>query len=193
MGVSAEASNILSSEPLAPAVPAAAMWLPGSALSCYAGDAALRSWLLTPGLLTQRIRAACGDRFRMQLLREGRCGDEHVREIDMGPVDAPWLFAHTRVPAATLQALPWLGAIGTRTLGEVLAEHAGLRRAEFRYALLDSEVSVVARATAHANLPAQSLWVRHSAFTLDGHPFDLYEVFLPGIADAERRTQGPAT
>ena len=39
----------------APAVPESAMWLDTRALNCYEGDAARRSWLLTPGLLTQRM------------------------------------------------------------------------------------------------------------------------------------------
>jgi chorismate--pyruvate lyase len=185
MGGSADTAMILAREPLAPAVPSAVMWLPGSALNCYTGDAALRSWLLTPGLLTQRIRDACGARFGMHLLCEGLFGTEHVREIDMGPADTPWLFAHTRVPAATLQAEPWLGRIGTRTLGEVLAEHRELQRTAFRYALLDAHATVVARALAHAQLAPQALWVRHSAFDLAGRSFDLYEVFLPSIATAE--------
>ena len=38
-----------------------------------------------------------------------------------------WLFAHTRVPAATLAAQPWLGSVGTRTLGEALALRSRLR------------------------------------------------------------------
>ena len=34
----------------------AALWLPASALGCYEGNARLRSWLTTPGLLTHRVR-----------------------------------------------------------------------------------------------------------------------------------------
>jgi hypothetical protein len=59
MAASADSTSLPS------AVPAAAMWLPASALNCYVGDPALRSWLLTPGLLTQRIRDAAGDGFAM--------------------------------------------------------------------------------------------------------------------------------
>ena len=152
MAVSAEESTT-------PAVPASVMWLPGQALNCYVGDAALRSWLLTPGLLTLRIREAAGAGFVMNLLREERVADAHWREIDMGCDGVPWMFAHTRIPAATLAAQPWLGSIGRRTLGEALA----------------------GRALAHAGLPAQPLWIRHSAFRTAGAPFDLYEVFLPAI------------
>jgi len=174
MAVSAEESTT-------PAVPASVMWLPGQALNCYVGDAALRSWLLTPGLLTLRIREAAGAGFVMNLLREERVADAHWREIDMGCDGVPWMFAHTRIPAATLAAQPWLGSIGRRTLGEALAGRAALEREDFRYAQCYPDTWLAGRALAHAGLPAQPLWIRHSAFRTAGAPFDLYEVFLPAI------------
>jgi chorismate-pyruvate lyase len=166
------------------AVPPAAMWLPGSALACYEGDAVRRSWLLTPGLLTQRIREAAGARFAMHVLREGPAAADgtHVREIDMCCGGEVWLFAHTRVPAATLAAQPWLAAVGARTLGEALADHdTVLEREPLRYATLGAEAWVVRCALAHAGLPPGNLWVRHAAFRAGGAPFDLYEAFLPGM------------
>ena len=60
----------------APAAPASALWLPGTALNCYEGNAGLRSWLMTPGLLTQRIRDAAGAGFGMQVLGEFAVGTE---------------------------------------------------------------------------------------------------------------------
>lgn len=187
---SADVTRAMPRQALAPAVPATAMWLPESALNCYVGNPLLRAWLCTPGLLTQRIREAAGDRFCMHLLCEARFGDEQVREIDMGLLERPWLFAHTRIPAATLLAAPWLATIGNRTLGEALAEHDELQRAPFRFALLGADATVVARALTHAQLATQTLWVRHSAFTLNGDRFDLYEVFLPGIGESSRTTVG---
>lgn len=162
-------------------VPAAALWLPASALNCYEGDALRRSWLLTPGLLTQRIRDTAGAQFAMQVLCERRFGEEHVREIEMRCGTTVWLFAHTRVPPATSRAHPWLGAVGGRTLGEALAERHDIERTPHRYAQLGADVWLVARALTRAGLPASSLWVRHSAFAVAGAPFDLYEVFLPAI------------
>lgn len=167
--------------PLPPAVPATAMWLPATALGCYVGDATLRSWLLTPGLLTQRIREAAGSGFSVNLLREGANGAEHVREIDMRCDGVVWMFAHTRVPAATLGMHPWLGTIGERTLGEVLADRKDLEREDFRYAQFYPDVWLADRVLQHSEIAAQPLWVRHSAFRIDGAPFDLYEVFLPSI------------
>ncbi len=170
--------------------PAAALWLPGSALNCYEGDAALRSWLLTPGLLTQRIRAAAGEAYSMRVLYEGPAAaaagvapaPDHLREIEMRCGGTLWLYARTRVPAATLAVQPWLGRVGARTLGEALGEHdAVLERDPFLYALLAADTPVVARACALADCAPRALWVRRSAFRAGGAPFELEEVFLPDI------------
>ncbi|MBM4217278.1 MAG: chorismate lyase [Gammaproteobacteria bacterium] len=166
---------------LPPAVPAAAMWLPGSALNCYVGDATMRDWLLTPGLLTQRIREAAGDGFAMHCLREELLHGEHVREIDMCCDDVVWMFAHTRIPAPTLADHPWLGQIGDRTLGEVLVGRESVQREDFRYAQLYPESWLAERVLHHARLPRQPLWVRHSVFKIGASPFALYEAFLPAI------------
>ena len=175
----------------APAVPPAAMWLPGSALGCYEGDPRLRSWLLTPGLLTQRIRAAAGGGYRMRLLVErGTVAGGHLREIAMACGELTWLYARTQVPAATLAAQPWLGRIGEVTLGEALARRGGEQRSDFAFARLLPDTLVVRRALAVAGLPSQPLWVRRSTFRTGAEPaaplaFDLFEVFLPGIAAAD--------
>ena len=168
----------------APAVPESAMWLDTCALNCYEGDAARRSWLLTPGLLTQRIREAAGEGFSMRVLQEAAVGGEHIREIEMSAAGVPWLFAQTRIPRSTLESQDWLSRIGKQTLGEALATRADISRAPFRYALLTADAGVVARALQTATLPPQSLWVRHSAFAVGGAPFDLYEVFLPQMGRA---------
>jgi chorismate-pyruvate lyase len=69
-----------------------------------------------------------------------------------------------------------------RTLGEALAAHdTVLQREPLCYASLGADSWLVARALAHAGLPPRYLWVRHSAFRAGGAPFDLYEVFLPGM------------
>lgn len=184
MAVSVDPAAPAPASALPPALPPAALWLPGSALGCYESDAMRRDWLLTPGLLTQRIREAAGPPFAMNVLHEGAaCADgTHVREIDMRCGAEVWLFAHTRVPAATLAAQPWLGSIGTRTLGEALAAHdTTLEREPLCFAMFGADAWLVGRALEHARLPAQNLWVRYSAFRAGGAPFDLYEVFLPGM------------
>ncbi len=159
------------------------LWLPGHALNCYEGSPALRSWLLTPGLLTQRIRDAAGADYRMALVTardEGAVG--HVREIEMCRGEVVWMFARTTVPRATLDAHPWLATLGTTTLGEAMQAHGSrVTRSEFDYAKLYDDVTVVRRALERAGLAPQPLWVRRSVFTVDGLPLSLQEVFLPQI------------
>lgn len=157
------------------------MWLPGHALNCYAGDAHLRSWLLTPGLLTQRFRDTCGSRFRVRRHPDRITATSRWREIDMCCGEQPWVFARTRFPNATLLAHPWLADIGDTPLGEALAAHGGVSRSDFAYAELGAHHEVVARALRVAGLPEQSLWTRRSEFSIDAHSFHLQEVFLPHV------------
>jgi len=173
--------NSLSTEALPAALPPSAMWLPATALNCYEGNAAHRDWLLTPGLLTQRIRASAANGFFMRVLNEHRCGDEFIREIEMGCDDTVWLFAHTRIPADTAKHHAWLTQIGERTLGEALAETNLIEREPFRFTQAHPDTWLAARALQHAALAPRPLWIRHSAIRVDAAPFDLYEVFMPNI------------
>lgn len=158
------------------------MWLPGSALGCYEGDALLRSWLLTPGLLTQRMRDTCGARFRMNVLTARSDARGHLREIELCCDGRAWVYARTDVPAATLAAQSWLAQIGETALGEALAARRGVMRDEFQYAQAGIETPVVARALERGGVTGpQMLWIRRSVFTLDGAPFTLREVFLPHV------------
>ncbi len=170
-------------------------WLSGIELGSHEARAPLRSWLLTPGLLTQRIRAAAGTDFSMSVLRAQTTPSGHEREIDMRCAGVVWLFAHTRIPAPTLAAQPWLGQIGSTALGEALAAHGGSTRSAFQYAHLGPDHWLVDRALQHASLTPQSLWVRRSVITVSGLAFFLYEVFLPAIgehpATAGRHLQSP--
>jgi chorismate-pyruvate lyase len=157
------------------------MWLPGHALNCYAGDAHLRSWLLTPGLLTQRFRDTCGPRFRVRRHPDRDTAAGRWREIEMCCGEKAWVFARTRFPSATLAAEPWLANIGDTPLGEALAAHGGAEKSDFDYAELGAHHDVVARALALAGLPPQSLWTRKSEFRIGTHAFHLQEVFLPDV------------
>ena len=157
------------------------LWLPGSALNCYEGDPALRSWLLTPGLLTQRMRDTCGAAFRMNVLSERNEQGDHIREIELCCDGVTWVYAQTRVPAATLAAEGWLARIGQTALGEALAAHGATRAHESEFARLYDDVDVVRAALARRDLPAQALWVRRSVFALGPHTLVLREVFLPDV------------
>lgn len=159
----------------------AVMWLPGHALNCYAGEPRLRSWLLTPGLLTQRLRDTCGSEFRVRRSPDRDVGGERWREIDMCHGESLWVFARTRFPLATLAAEPWLAAIGDRPLGEAVAAHGAVERSEFEYSELGAHHDIVGTALRRSGLAPQSLWVRRSEFRAAGGAFFLQEVFLPHV------------
>lgn len=168
--------------PPTPAEPdAPAMWLPASALDCYEGDAALRSWLRTPGLLTERVRAASGATFALQVFAEDTRHGEHRRATALGPREAPWIYAETTIPDATLAHEPWLARIGAVSLGEALTAHDGVTRSEFSYARLAPDAPLLARAAGRAPFAPQPLWVRRSVFAVRAAPLTVQEVFLPAI------------
>ena len=160
---------------------AAILWLPAHTLNCYEGNAQLRAWLTHPGLLTQRVRDVHPAGFALRVLGEFADGTDHVREIELTSDATPWIFAQTRVPAATLAAHGWLAHLGTTSLGEALAAHGAVTRSEFGYAQLPGDQPLVARALAHADLPPQALWARRSTFYIDGAPLALQEVFMPVV------------
>jgi chorismate-pyruvate lyase len=165
-------------------------WLAAQALKEREADAGLRSWLTTPGLLTERVRAAVGEQFRVHVVEECMSGGDFLRRIELGRDDEPWIYAETNVPSATLARHPWLATIGSRSLGEVLATFAGsLRRSEFAFALLDDGAPIVARARALAMVSARVLWVRRSTLCLDDAPFVVQEVFLPVVAERGARAR----
>lgn len=160
----------------------AQMWLAGHALNCYEGSARLRSWLQTPGLLTERIRNSAGSSYRMTVLAEQTTGADHVREVEMACGDVLWMFARSLVPAATLAQHPWLAHIGGTSLGEALAQHPStVERSDFSYARLTPQFELVARALDRARVSHDALWIRRSTFSIDGAPLHLREVFLPEI------------
>ena len=167
----------------ATASPAVELWLPTDALNCYEGDARLRSWLTTTGLLTERVRAASGAAFSLQVLAEKVHDGEHRRVILLGTRTQPWIYAETSIADATLVRHPWLARMGEVSLGETLAAH-GATRSDFAYARLMPDTPLVARALAHTAHVPQPLWVRRSDFAVQDAPLTVQEVFLPDIGHA---------
>lgn len=161
-------------------------WFAAAALEQLEPEDNLRAWLLTEGLLTERVRAAAAARFALTVLHEGAPFEpgqgEHLRVIELGAIGEPWIYAETRVPAATLAAHPWLSRIGDASLGESLALRPQIRKSAFEYSRLAPGTPIVARAFARITCAARPLWVRRSQFSAAGAPFQLHEVFLPSIA-----------
>jgi chorismate--pyruvate lyase len=161
----------------------------------------LRTWLVEPGLLTDRIRALCGDRMRFRMLgplRDARLAqdlqsrlgldDERclLREIEFRCGDERVVYAQTVLPGSTLQAWPWLRELGDSPLGESL-RRAGdaLQREPLEYAVLPpasalalAAVRDATSATAHA---PSTLWARRAVYRLGARPILVQEVFLPAL------------
>ena len=135
-------------------------WQPQERLGQLSMDAQLRPWLIGKGLLTLRLREACGARFALRLVDQwtGLLSASHkaalrtednaglFRDVEMCRGDSVWVFGQTIVPDSTLCVHPWLAELGDSALGETLADLSGVERSPYEYAWLPTEEAVTARA-----------------------------------------------
>jgi chorismate-pyruvate lyase len=154
--------------------------------------AALLPWLAEPGLLTERMRAVCGDAMRFRLLgvldsalpstlrtrlavRDDVC---LLRDIEFCRGEHRWLFARTVLPASTVAAHPWLRDLGEQPLGEALRRAGRHDREPLEYARLlpDHPLAQVA-----SHYPVEPLWARRAIYRIDTAPLIVQEVFLPTL------------
>jgi len=158
-------------------------------------DAHLRPWLIGKGLLTLRLREACGERFAMRLVDQwtGLLSASHkaalrtednaglFRDVEMCCGHSVWVFGQTVVPDPTLCLHPWLAELGDAALGETLADLSGVERSPYEYAWLPTEEAVVARALREAEIKPAGLWARRARIALRGAPLLTQELFLPSM------------
>jgi chorismate--pyruvate lyase len=149
-------------------------------------DLVMRGWLSAPGLLTQRLRSNCGERFNMRLLnhQSDPVAAGLRREVLLCCGDNACIYAVTDIPAATLTVHGWLAELGDEPLGEALRSRNNVSRSAFEYALIDT-----------ACLPADitqdpSVWARRSEFRIGSDALSVTEVFLPGLAHCTARETG---
>ena len=156
--------------------------------------AELHAWLAEPGLLTARVRRACGAATRLNLLRlepatlaasaARRMGvpDDGclVREIEFSCGDARWIFAQSLFPDSTVRQHPWLAGLGDSALGvSLLGRHDVSREPlEYRGLTWDHELAVAAGARRGE---AGLLWARRAVYQISGAPILVQEVFLPEL------------
>jgi len=174
---------------------AAVGWLPAEQLGQWPVDARLRPWLIAKGLLTVRLRAACGGRFELRLCdqRSGPLSVEHrhylpsgddtglFREVQMCCGGRVWVFAQTVMPDSTLDAHPWLAELGDAALGETLADLSDVRRSSYEYAWLPAGGPLAARALQDVAPRPEGLWARRSRFWVRAAPLMIQELFLPAM------------
>lgn len=155
--------------------------------------AALEPWLGEPGLLTARVRAACGAATRLRMLRldpapldpriARRLGVDDdtclLREIEFTCGARRWIFAQTVLPQSSVQRHPWLRELGDRALGESLNAVDDVRREPLEYLELQGRHPLAQLAGADAGVA--SLWARRAVYRLGGWPILVQEVFLPAL------------
>jgi chorismate--pyruvate lyase len=155
--------------------------------------AALEPWLAEPGLLTARVRAACGSATRLRLLRlepapmdprvAHRLGVDDatclLREIEFTCGARRWIFARTVLPQSTVRRHPWLRELGDRGLGESLGAVADVRREPLEYQLLHASHPLAQAAGAEQS--GEAIWARRAVYRLGDHPILVQEVFLPAL------------
>lgn len=168
-------------------------WLPAERLGACSVDAPLRSWLIGKGLITLRMRAACGERFGLRMVEQwtGLLSASHksglrahdsaglFREAELRCDDQVWVFAQTVIPDSTLCMHPWLAELGDSSLGETLNELSGVERSAYEYAWLPAADALCSRALREADLKPVGLWARRSRVQLRAAPLLAHEVFLP--------------
>ena len=191
-------------------MPRSLEWLPFGEIERVAPDD-LRGWLAEPGLLTARIRAACGERhmrFRMlgplrpaplaidlqpRLgLRDTAC---LLREIEFRFDDVRLVFAQTVLPESTIAAFPWLRELGDSPLGESLRRaREPLQREPLEFTCLPPDARLARAALEGAGVAeVDRLWARRAVYRLAERPILVQEVFMPTLrrveamrADADR-------
>jgi chorismate--pyruvate lyase len=170
-------------------------WLPAERLGQLTMDGHLRPWLIGKGLLTERLKAACGERYAHRLVDQwtGLLGGDHqsalraddnaglFRDVEMFCGDQVWVFAQCVIPDSTLCLHPWLAELGDSALGETLSGLSGIERSSYEYAWLAVDDALTARALRDAEVKPKGLWARRSRLQLRASPILVQELFLPAM------------
>jgi chorismate--pyruvate lyase len=126
-------------------------------------------------ILRQRVARPTPSEARALGLPAGRRA--LIREVILRGRSAPWVFARSIIPLATLTGPQRrLRQLDDRPLGQVLFSDNSMRRGPVA-------VARVAGATlpTPVTAPGTGLWGRRSVFYLDGKPLLVAEIFLPAF------------
>ncbi|MET0661226.1 MAG: chorismate lyase [Steroidobacteraceae bacterium] len=169
-------------------------WIDAETLARAKVPDTMRSWLTYSGLLSARMRDFFGESYALNIVRElqsAECtealarmacpsGAALLREIEIMNGRRRAMFAQTCIPIMTLQSQPWLGQLGTSSLGETLARVAAVHRGPLEFKHLTGDDALFAAAAA-GTTGRSSLWARRSIFAIEGAPLLVTEVFLPEL------------
>jgi chorismate--pyruvate lyase len=174
-------------------------WFPAERLGQMNVEPTLRTWLIAKGMLSARVKTACGDQFALRLIDQwtGLLTSSHklglrshdtaglFRDIEMVDGGQVWIFGQTVMPDSTLSLHPWLAELGDTPLDETLLGLSGVDRGSYEYARLPAHDALTARARSMAEVKPEGLWARRSRVALRGAPLLMQEVFLPGIGRSQ--------
>ena len=172
-------------------------WLPRRRLVTTSIPEDALTWLFDPASLTRRVRAMCGECFRVRVLRQHYARPmfnerrvlamaDHergmVRHVQLLCDGEPLVFARTVIPLSTLKgARRRLARLGDRPLGEMLFADKSLQRLEVQVARIGPAHDLFTDATASLRVKPAVIWGRRSVFRLKGKPLLVSEIFLPRI------------
>lgn len=168
-------------------------WLPAERLGQLDVEPRMRPWLIGKGLITQRMKDACADRFGLHLVDQWtgllsstlktqlRVSDAAAlfRDEELCCGEQVWVFAQSIIPDSTLCVHPWLAELGDSSLSEMLSALSGVERSSYEYAWLPADDPLSARALRGTDLAPPGLWARRARIHLRGNPFLAQEAFLP--------------
>lgn len=173
------------------------IWVPRPRLLRSQVPAHQLSWLLEQGSLTERLVAACGGVFRVEVVAQGRerpRADEAaalalpvgrfalLREVRLFCGRDVWVRARTVIPPATLTGRERrLRHLGNRSLGATLFSDPTMTRGVVEFARLTPDQALYARVIAGLGSPPPEIWGRRTLFRLADKPLLVSEFFLPAI------------
>jgi len=175
--------------------PDSVQWLPAERLGQFHVDPRVRPWLIGKGLISLRMKDACGERYAARLVEQWtgllsgelkaclEVGDSAAlfSEVELSCDDQVWVFVQSVIPDDTLCLHPWLAELGDCSLGELIATLSGVERSSYEYGWLPADDALSARALRDADLAPQGLWARRSRILLRGAPLLAQEAFLPSV------------
>ena len=173
--------------------PDSVQWLPAERLGQFHVDPRVRPWLIGKGLISLRMKDACGERYAARLVEQWtgllsgelkaclEVGDSAAlfSEVELSCDDQVWVFVQSVIPDDTLCLHPWLAELGDCSLGELISTLSGVERGSYEYGWLPADDALSARALRNADLAPQGLWARRSRILLRGAPLLAQEAFLP--------------
>jgi chorismate-pyruvate lyase len=173
--------------------PDSVQWLPAERLGQLHVDPRVRPWLIGKGLISLRMKDACGERYAARMVEQWtgllsselkaclKIGDSAAlfNEVELSCGDQVWVFVQSVIPDDTLCLHPWLAELGDCSLGELVSTLSGVERSSYEYAWLPADDTLSERALRDTDLAPQGLWARRSRILLRGAPLLAQEAFLP--------------